>query len=101
MNFRNVSKHLNYVLKLVCVKNVLVVPLGESAGDKILICQEIVIQRSSKFQVPSLSVVLCHLSSYTAVRYSACQENKPLNLFYHHVLNISFTRIIIQNVCTL
>jgi hypothetical protein len=81
---RNVLKHLNDVLKLVCVKNVLVVLWCESAGNKILVCQDIIVQRPSKFQVSALSVVFCHLSSYTAVRYPTCQENK-MYLFHHHV----------------
>ena len=71
---RSVLKHLNDVLKLVCV-NVLVLSCCESASNNILVCQEIIVQGSSEFQVPSLSVVLCHLSSYTAVRYPTCQEN--------------------------
>ena len=83
---RSVLKHLNDVLKLVCVKNVLVLSCCESAGNNILICQEIVVQGSPKFQVPSLSIVLCHLPSYTAVRYPTCQENNKLNLFHHCLL---------------
>jgi hypothetical protein len=88
-NVRNVLKHLNNVLELVCVKNVLVVLWYESAGNKIFISQEIIVQRSSKFQVPPLSVVLCHLSSYTAVRYPTCQENKKLNLFHRHFFSMA------------
>jgi hypothetical protein len=50
----------------------------QSAGNKILVCQEIIVQRSAKIQVSSLSVVLCHLSSYTAVRYPTCQEDNKI-----------------------
>jgi len=84
----SVLKHWNDVLKFVCVKNVLVLSCCESAGNNILICQVIIVQGSSKFQVPSLSVVLCHLSSYTAVRYPTCQENNKLNLLHHRVLTL-------------
>jgi hypothetical protein len=81
--YRHVLKHLNNVLECACVGNVSFASSYESAGNKILICQVIIVQGSSEFQVPSLSVVLRHLSSYTAVRYPTCQEDKKSSLFYH------------------
>jgi hypothetical protein len=61
--------HLNHTI-LVFIADV-------SAGNKIPICQQIIVQCSSKFQVAiftTLSVIFGHLSSYTAVRDATCQD---------------------------
>lgn len=49
----------------------------DSTSNEVPKCEEVVVQSSSKFEVPyfaPLPVVFCHLTSNTAVRNATCEQ---------------------------
>jgi hypothetical protein len=61
----------------------------ESTSNKVPKCEEVIVQRSSKFKVPyfaPLPVVFCHLTSNTAVRNATCQQK--VNQFSFIIVSI-------------